>query len=935
MVGAAPTPAARCLSTPPSRKSRFGLLAALAVVLAVAAWPASAQPRFGAAPRGASVPKLWSVEIDAHAAPLLSAAYRNRMRRAGINALVVDPTGVNARQLAAAARAARLAKLSLIEVVPPARAAKTKSVKSVRATCREASRPAGTMCAVRAPSVAAALKLAAGGRPDQLVVVRLDGPKAFTRLRAASAAGARIVALPKLTAQGGFARGSWQSAIALSATAPMADLGVSPRGRKGRRALASYLTLLSQGIVSTAGKPSPPGGLVTTASTRNSVSLSWAAPSGSSVAGYTVYVGSQQAGTTVGTSYTASGLACGTSYAVAVDAYDAAGDHSDKASVSAGTAPCSDTSPPTTPGSLIVSGSTSNSISVSWHASADDVGVAGYTIYVNSTQVGTTAATSYAAAGLACGTSYTVAVDAYDAAGNHSDRTAVQRSTGACSGDTTPPSTPGSLTQTGSTTSSVALSWSASSDNVAVSGYTVYVNSTQVGTTAATAYTASGLTCGSSYTVAVDAYDAAGNHSARTSQSAQTAACGGGSATANIWLAASGSDSGSNCTRSASPVLQPSPATACATLAKAYSLASCGDTIDIVSGTFGPDQFIKQKAALDSCTSPVVIQSATGNRADVVFGRILSESNYGTYSGAASWFTLQHVTVLDRFEATQPGHNFTLNDIDGGTFDLNGVQHVVIENSDWGPCNSDNTDSSSYCHDPAKIQSGGGGGLTEDVLLYRNNIHDWTFTQNHLTCLAPWGGNDITIDSNHIWNCDVFGIEVSSVGSGNCATDPSWDHLVIQNNWFGRINQETPINTNAVVFTHGGVWTNTLIRYNSFAGISAIATTSSPPCEVAGVTAIGNVGAFENCVPGMTYKYNVWAGSGTCGTGDVDAPGLPYANTSDQAPADYHLSGAAGSTLADNRVPCASGAGLLALDRDGNARPGVPGQSCDAGAQER
>lgn len=102
----------------------------------------------------------------------------------------------------------------------------------------------------------------------------------------------------------------------------------------------------------------------------------------------------------------------------------------------------------------------------------------------------------------------------------------------AVSGDNQPPSVPTSLVQTGSTTSSISVSWGASSDNVAVAGYTVYLGGSQLATTAATSATVGGLVCGSSYAVTVDAFDAAGNHSSQSaSLAATTAPCPTGTIT--------------------------------------------------------------------------------------------------------------------------------------------------------------------------------------------------------------------------------------------------------------------------------------------------------------------------------------------------------------------------------------------------------------------
>ena len=75
---------------------------------------------------------------------------------------------------------------------------------------------------------------------------------------------------------------------------------------------------------------------------------------------------------------------------------------------------------------------------------------------------------------------------------------------------------------TGSTQTSISLSWAASSDNVGVTGYGVYSNGTLAGSPTATSYTVSGLTCGTSYSVAVDAVDAAGNRSAKATRLPRT-----------------------------------------------------------------------------------------------------------------------------------------------------------------------------------------------------------------------------------------------------------------------------------------------------------------------------------------------------------------------------------------------------------------------------
>jgi hypothetical protein len=76
--------------------------------------------------------------------------------------------------------------------------------------------------------------------------------------------------------------------------------------------------------------------------------------------------------------------------------------------------------------------------------------------------------------------------------------------------DTTAPAAPSSLAASGTTTTTTNLSWSASSDNVAVTGYNVYQGSTLKATVTSTSYVVTGLTANNAYTFC-KAKDAAGN----------------------------------------------------------------------------------------------------------------------------------------------------------------------------------------------------------------------------------------------------------------------------------------------------------------------------------------------------------------------------------------------------------------------------------------
>ena len=80
--------------------------------------------------------------------------------------------------------------------------------------------------------------------------------------------------------------------------------------------------------------------------------------------------------------------------------------------------------------------------------------------------------------------------------------------------DTQAPSIPAGLVIVARTPDSVTITWAASSDNVAVTGYEVWVDGALAATQGGTQYVLGGLTAGASHSVAVRALDAAGNRSA-------------------------------------------------------------------------------------------------------------------------------------------------------------------------------------------------------------------------------------------------------------------------------------------------------------------------------------------------------------------------------------------------------------------------------------
>jgi fibronectin type 3 domain-containing protein len=173
-----------------------------------------------------------------------------------------------------------------------------------------------------------------------------------------------------------------------------------------------------------------------------------------------------------------------------------------------------DTSAPSAPASLSASALDTSRVSLSWPASTDDVAVTGYRVYRNTALIATVSTTTFTDGGLASGTTYAYQVVAFDAAGNVSAPASASATTVAA--DTQAPTAPTDLRATTSRPRKVRLTWTASVDNVAVTGYRIYRNGILVRTTTTTSFGESLSSRTRSATYYVVAFDAAGNASGRS-----------------------------------------------------------------------------------------------------------------------------------------------------------------------------------------------------------------------------------------------------------------------------------------------------------------------------------------------------------------------------------------------------------------------------------
>jgi len=142
---------------------------------------------------------------------------------------------------------------------------------------------------------------------------------------------------------------------------------------------------------------------------------------------------------------------------------------------------------------------------------------------------------------LTASTWYSYRVQANDAAGNNSSYSNTAGATTPAAADTTPPSTPTNLTATAASATQINLAWTASTDNVGVTGYKLErctgaacANFAQIATLTTTTFNDTGLTASTSYSYRVRANDAAGNNSAYSNTASATTAASAGNISVTI-----------------------------------------------------------------------------------------------------------------------------------------------------------------------------------------------------------------------------------------------------------------------------------------------------------------------------------------------------------------------------------------------------------------
>jgi len=174
----------------------------------------------------------------------------------------------------------------------------------------------------------------------------------------------------------------------------------------------------------------------------------------------------------------------------------------------------SDTEAPTTPTEVIASNNTTTTIDVSWTASTDNKAVTGYNVYVDGTLTKQTAGTTIQISGLTPNTTYAFTIEAKDLINNKSTKSTAINST--TLQDNTAPSVPTNIVASNISGTTFKITWNASTDDTAVTGYDIFIDTVLNATATDLSYTVTGLTTSTTYVTTVLAKDAADNKSAQS-----------------------------------------------------------------------------------------------------------------------------------------------------------------------------------------------------------------------------------------------------------------------------------------------------------------------------------------------------------------------------------------------------------------------------------
>ncbi len=571
-------------------------------------------------------------------------------------------------------------------------------------------------------------------------------------------------------------------------------------------------------------------------------------------------------------------------------------------------APPPDTQPPTTP-TASVSNVNDSGATLNWTASTDNVGVDHYDVYNGMSVVGQTTSLSYVYNSLSCGTNYVLGVQAVDAAGNKSGFETSNVTTSSCPTST---STANLFVDTDGGSCTYFATATAYSSSQACGDLNSAFQKAAPGNKI--------IVEGGKYPYVTLAY--------RSSLQNLSPGCN----PYGEW----GTPSTSKCIE----IVANGDVTFRGLTNQASSVWMHGNVTGGELGTGSVAAFKARSYNLHITNSDLIGNPPAG-----------ADQDANCNCKSSNFQLARNVTTTDR--SKRPDH-VVFSGIDSDTASTYGASYVLLRNADVGPMWDDTPNrgsSSGSGPDVPRIWNQGLAGSPDHVVWDSVFVHEvnrtmWCDINNacHPDGLYVTDGEGITL--RNIGMSQVTGV---GLFFEHFSSDTYGSHNVtIENSWFGCLVNSYPDSPSTARTTCGGGvpfsikncgyngCVNWLVRYNSWYAISAAQTSYT------NVRFVGNAGKQPSgssaLCTAVSWTYNAFyttSGGSNCGTTNVNtgssSPGSLFVNVS-PGQENFHLSGANGSTAADNLVPSSTDANLNS-DFDGQTRP--IGTKRDAGADER
>ncbi|MBE2320236.1 hypothetical protein DVA67_029990 [Solirubrobacter sp. CPCC 204708] len=539
---------------------------------------------------------------------------------------------------------------------------------------------------------------------------------------------------------------------------------------------------------------------------------------------------------------------------------------------------------------------------------------------------------------------------------------------------------------------SADVRWTRSSDDRRVVRYGLYRDGAYIRSVSTAATTLTGLRC-APHLLEVDAVDAVGNRSPKTSVRVAAEGCAapataaadpGATTAANLWVDASGG----SCARRAAPAPY-DDAAACGSLDAANDVCQAGDLVLIKGGTYPEQHVTGDNGRAADCKLWVVIGEAM-----VLNGALMFESAARVHlggGGARNGVGARLVTstipnsgsprnqypleVIGGGNAGGQSSSVTVQGTDVGGWKIENSTNVTIRDNDIGPCDAVDEDAGGNDCDNGSIEYCEPGlalgadractGYNEGHVVEGNLIHDFGTDDSlytgggsndpHWECMYVSYPRNLTIRGNTFVNCANGGniFFTYANGGGTFEADYGYTNVVIENNVFtttcdsssppcgGRADFAFGISGHCNLY--GGVdLTDVVIRHNTFLGGAGFDSSGGCTQGNPGVTLSGNVrlgnsaqsscgadGAWE--LPPTSVNEVFYGGAVTCAR---DARTLGVAATALDPLVASNSATAPDAHLKGPRGPLDGFVAAECPERDIDGQP-RPATGCDAGADER